>query len=75
MRDGVISTKGRAALDLQRRALTYFLEGQRSGYIAGGGPLALSRPRYWEINGDLLTLTTRDDKGAPLSISRWRRTP
>jgi len=71
--DGIISTDGRVAIDLQRRALTYFLEGQRSSYKTGGGPLALNRPRYWEVTGDTLTLTTRDDSGAPLSISRWTR--
>jgi len=73
IQDGIISTDGRVAIDLQRRALTYFLEGQRSSYKTGGGPLALNRPRYWEVSGDTLTLTTRDDSGAPLSISRWTR--
>jgi hypothetical protein len=73
IRDGIISTDGRVAIDLQRRTLTYFLEGQRSSYKTGGGPLALNRPRYWEVTGDTLTLTTRDDSGAPLSISRWTR--
>jgi hypothetical protein len=75
IRDGVISTKGRTAIDLQNHTLTYFLEGQRSGYVTGGGPLAPSRPRHWEVTEDLLTLTTKDDSGAPMSISRWRRTP
>ena len=73
MRDGVISSDGRAAIDLQNRTLTYFLEGQRSGYATGGGPLALSRPRHWEVNQDVLTLTTQDDAGAPLSVSRWKK--
>ena len=75
IRDGVISTTGRTAIDLQKRTLTYFLEGQRSGYVTGGGPLALSRPRHWEVTQDTLILTTKDDSGAPMSISRWRRTP
>ena len=30
IRDGVISTDGRTAIDLQNRTLTYFVEGQRS---------------------------------------------
>ena len=30
IRDGVISTEGRTAIDLQNRTLTYFLEGQPS---------------------------------------------
>ena len=61
MLDGVISSDGRVAIDLQRRTLTYFIEGQRSWYITGGGPLAPSRPRHWEVTADTLTLTTRDD--------------
>ena len=73
IRDGVISTKGRTAIDLQNRTLTYFIEGQRSGYVTGGGPLAPGRPRHWEVTEDVLTLTTKDDAGAPLSIGRWRK--
>ena len=74
IQDGVISTKGRTVIDLQNRTITYFLEGQRSSYATGGGPLALNRPRHWEVNGDILTLTTKDDTGAPMSISRWKKT-
>ena len=70
LRDGVLSTEGRAAIDLQNRTLTYFVEGQA---VAGGGALAMSRPRHWEVTADVLTLTTRDDDGAPLSVSRWKR--
>ncbi len=73
MRDGVISTDGRTAIDLQNRTLTYFLEGQSSSMATGGGPLAPNRPRHWEVTADTLTLTTRDDSGAPLSIGRWKR--
>jgi len=73
MRDGVISADGRTAIDLQNHTLTYFIEGQRSSNQTGGGPLALNRPRHWEVMGDLLTLTTRDDSGTPLSIGRWKR--
>jgi len=72
-RDGVISADGRTAIDLQNHTLTYFIEGQRSSNQTGGGPLALNRPRHWEVMADMLTLTTRDDSGAPLSIGRWKR--
>ncbi len=72
--DGVISTEGRTAIDLQNHTLTYFLEGQPSSMTTGGGPLALNRPRHWEVTADTLTLTTKDDSGAPLSISKWKRT-
>jgi hypothetical protein len=72
IRDGVISTDGRTTIDLPNRTLTYFLEGQPA---SGGGPLAANRPRHWEVTADVLTLTTRDDSGAPLSISQWKRSP
>ena len=75
IRDGVISTEGRTAIDVQNRTLTYFLEGQPSSMATGGGPLATNRPRHWEVTADTLTLTTRDDSGAPLSIGRWKRSP
>jgi len=75
IRDGMISSDGRTAVDMQNRTLTYFIEGQRSSNATGGGPLALNRPRHWEVMGDILTLTTRDDSGAPLSIARWKRQP
>ena len=73
MRDGVISTDGRVAIDLQHRTLTYFLKGQPSSTLTGGGPLATNRPRHWEVTADTLTLTTKDESGTPLSISRWKR--
>jgi hypothetical protein len=75
IRDGVISTKGRTVIDLPNRTLTYFLEGQPPSTVTGGGPLATNRPRHWEVTADVLTLTTRDDSGAPFSISRWKRSP
>jgi hypothetical protein len=70
IRDGVISTDGRTAVDMQNRTLTYIVAGQP---VAGGGPLAMNRPRHWEVTADVLTLTTRDDGGAPVSVSRWKR--
>ena len=73
--DGVISTTGRTVIDLQNRTLTYVLEGQPPSMRTGGGPLATNKPRHWEVTGDVLTLTTRDDRGAPLAISMWKRVP
>jgi hypothetical protein len=75
MRDGVIATEGRTVIDMPNKTLTYFLEGQRSATTTGGGPLAMNRPRHWEVTGDVLTLTTLDDAGAPAAISKWKRTP
>ena len=69
IRDGVISSDGRTAVDMQNRTLTYIVQGQ-----TGTGPLALSRPRHWEVDGNMLTLTTKDDSGKPLSVGRWRKT-
>lgn len=69
IRDGVISTEGRTAIDLQNHTLTYMVEGQ----VANKGPLAVNRPRHWEVQNDRLTLTTKDESGKPLSVGRWRR--
>jgi hypothetical protein len=70
IREGILSTEGRTVIDQQNRTITYFLEGQPT---AGGGPLATHRKRHYEIKDDVLTLTTRDDSGAPLSIGIWKR--
>lgn len=71
--DGVISTTGRTAIDVQNKTLTYIVEGQASAMKTGGGPLSPNRPRHWEVTGDVLTLTTKDESGAALSISRWKK--
>jgi hypothetical protein len=70
IRDGVISTEGRTAVDMQNHTLTYFLQGQKPLIK---GPLGMERPRHWVVEGDVLTLTTKDDAGQPLSIGRWRK--
>jgi len=33
----------------------------------------MERPRYWQVEGDVLTLTTRDAAGKPLSVGVWRK--
>lgn len=73
MRDGVISTSGRTAIDVPNKTLTYILDGQPSAMKTGGGPLSPNRPRHWEVSGDLLTLTIKDDSGAPVAVSRWKK--
>ena len=70
IRDGVISTDGKTVIDIQNRTLTYVLEGQAP---LMRGPLGMERPRHWVVEGDMLTLTTKDDAGQPLSVGRWRR--
>jgi hypothetical protein len=67
--DGVISSTGRTAVDLQNKTLTYIIQGQPSNT----GPLSLNRPRHWQVDGTLLTLTTQDEAGKPLSIGKWRK--
>ena len=71
---GRISSSGRAAVDLQQRTLTYFFQGEPP-LGAPSGPLALNRPRYWQVEGAVLTLTTKDDDGNPLSVARWQKIP
>jgi hypothetical protein len=71
---GVLSTDGRVAVDMGRRTLTYVMPGD-APFAAPSGPLATSRPRYWQVEGNVLTLTTRDDAGNPLSVGRWQKMP
>jgi hypothetical protein len=71
--DGRISSDGRTIVDMQARTLAYVVEGQPEGKTQVLGPLALRRLRHWEVDGNLLTLTTKDDAGKPLSVSKWRK--
>jgi hypothetical protein len=71
--DGRISSDGRTIVDVQARTLAYVVEGQPTGKTEVLGPLALRRLRHWQVDGNLLTLTTKDDAGQPLSISKWRK--
>ena len=68
--DGVISSNGRTVVDMQNKTLTYVMEGQPP---SGTGPLATNRPRHWQVEGTLLTLTTQDEAGKPLSVGKWRK--
>lgn len=69
---GVISSKGRVVVDMAGRKLTYVFEGQPP-VGASSGPLAVNRPRYWEVAGNVLTLTTKDAAGNPLSVAKWQK--
>ncbi len=71
VREGRVSTAGRTVVDMQARTLTFVLERQTAG--PPEGPLALRRPRHWSVEGNVLTLTTRDDDGRAISVSRWRK--
>jgi hypothetical protein len=70
--EGVISTTGRTAVDMQQRTLTYVLAGQPT-LVAPSGPLALNLPRHWAVNGNVLTLTTKGSDGRVLSEGRWQK--
>ena len=70
--DRMISFAGYAAVDMQAHTLTYMLEGQPKN-VPPTGPLAPNRPRHWEVTTDVLTLTTNDDAGKPVSISKWAK--
>jgi len=72
MERGVISSDGRTTIDIVNKTLTYVLEGQPPAG-APVGPLATSRPRYWDVTTDTLTLSTKDDSGRTLSIAKWKR--
>jgi hypothetical protein len=69
---GRFTSSGRTIVDMQGRSLRYVLD---TPPAVGGqaGPLAMSRPRYWERDGNTLTLTTKDDNGKPLSVGRWQK--
>jgi hypothetical protein len=72
IRDNKISSSGRTVIDLQNKTLAYILEGQ-SAIAAPTGPLSLNRPRYWQVEGDQLTLTTKEADGTVLSVGKWKR--
>ena len=74
IRNNMISSSGRTVIDMQNRTLSYMAPGQGLASTAAG-PLALSRPRHWEVQENLLTLTTKDESGKPLSVGKWRRMP
>jgi hypothetical protein len=72
--EGMISSAGRAVIDMQARTLTYILEG-RGPLVPTSptGPLELGRPRYWEVHDNILTLTTRGNDGQPVAVGRWQK--
>jgi hypothetical protein len=74
--NGTITSEGRRAIDMQSRTITFILQGQNPLVpTTGQGPLAMSRPRYWEVEGNQLTLTTKGEDGQPWSLSRWQKMP
>jgi hypothetical protein len=70
--NGVISLDGRTVIDMQAHTLTYFLDKQPPPGTRSG-PLSLSRKRYWVVEGNVLTLTTKGDDGKDVSVAKWRK--
>jgi hypothetical protein len=71
---GVISVVGRTVVDLDSRTITFVLDGQPL-IAPENGPLSSRHPRHWEVNDNVLTLTTRNDNGEALLESRWQKLP
>jgi hypothetical protein len=70
--DGSVITTGRTVIDMNNHSLSYVLQGQPP-VRPSTHPLDINRPRYWEVNGDTLTLRTRDTDGKVLSVSVWKK--
>lgn len=77
----VISSNGQAAIDPVAHRITYVPPDVAERAFdpklaaARNNPFALERIRYYTLEGDRLTLTTRHDNGRDASTSRWKRTP
>jgi len=72
--NGVLATNGRTVIDMNNRSITYIVEGG-APIGADAGPLASNRPRYWQVEGETLTLSTRDDAGNNLTVAVWKKEP
>ena len=70
--DGMLTTTGRTIIDVNTKSITYLLEGQAPNR-APAHPLDTARPRYWEVDGNTLTLRTKDAAGNVLSVTVWRK--
>jgi hypothetical protein len=70
--NGAVQTNGRTLVDMTSRTLAYTLEGQQA-VRPPTHPLDTNRPRDWEVTENMLSLTTRDQAGMPLSVAVWRR--
>jgi hypothetical protein len=69
---GLYTTKGQTQVDMTTRTLRYVLEGE-DVVRPVRHPLDIGLPRYWEVDGNTLTLRTKDPKGSVLSVSVWRK--
>jgi hypothetical protein len=69
---GRLSVRGRTAVDMAHQTLTFVPQGQPL-LVPPSGPLAAIYPRYWTVEGDVLTVGTKDDLGNPTTVGRWRK--
>lgn len=70
--NGVLATSGRTVVDMNARTITYIVEGAPP-IGASAGPLATNRPRHWQVEGNTLTLSTKDEAGNNLTVAVWRK--
>jgi hypothetical protein len=57
---------------MAHQTLTFVPQGQPL-IVPPSGPLSASHPRYWTVEGDVLTIGTKDDSGNPTTVGRWRK--
>lgn len=69
---GVISQKGQTLVDMSGRTLRFVREGENV-IRPIAHPLDIGLPRHWEVDGNTLTLRTKDEKGTDLSVGVWRK--
>ena len=69
---GRLSVKGRTAVDMAHQTLTFVPEGQPL-IVPPSGPLAADHPRHWTVEGEVLTVSTKDDSGNPTTVGLWRK--
>jgi hypothetical protein len=73
--NGEIASEGRTVINIQDHSIKYVIDGQTGHGFERSGPLGVDRARYWQVDGNLLTLTTRADDGKDLSVGKWRKMP
>jgi len=76
----VITTTGRAVIDIDQKRITYVSDKSDAKPFDAdlaarrANPFALEHPRYYALGTDgILTLTTRYDDGKDASVARWKR--
>jgi hypothetical protein len=64
--------EGRAVVDVQNhRLVLQAMEGQGGENLPA--TVAANQVRYYEFDGDMLKLTTKDDEGRPTATITWKR--